>query len=218
MLPIIAAYTSFLAATATAHSWLECTNYDATPVGNQEYWNASACSGFARCGGRQRSEGFGVDTGFDFRPVLQRKSCQCTRDARGAYTESAPMATYTPGQKVCLAYPAKNHVAAACTNEYIPDTGVRIYRTQLGNSTDPALHAWPVEYPHLNGAHHQGVIDYKGFQHCPKFCDNMGRALCSLCFNLEKDIAPGVYTFQWEWAFNSANDLYSTCWEARVAA
>ncbi|EQC39033.1 hypothetical protein SDRG_03985 [Saprolegnia diclina VS20] len=218
------ALLSLFAATATAHSWLECTDYDASTTANQEFWNPAACTGYARCGSRQKAQGFGVDTGLDFRPLLQHKSCQCAKESAGAYTETAPMATYAPGQKVCVAYPAKNHVAAACTNAYIPDTGVRIFRTTSANASDPALHEWPIEYQHLNGAHQEGVIDYKGFQHCPKFCDekggirDQGRALCSLCFNLEKDIAPGVYSFQWQWNFNSVKDVYATCWEARVRA
>nr|AIG55383.1 secreted protein [Thraustotheca clavata] len=210
----------FFANAVHAHSWLECTNYDASSTSNQEYWSAAACTGYARCGSYQQSHGFGIDTGFDYRPLLHNKPCQCSKDSPNAYSASAPMATYVPGQKVCLAYPAKNHVAAPCTNQYIPDTGVRIFRTQhpASNLTgdDPALHSWPVEYKHLNGPHQNGVVDYKGFQHCPKFCEDKGRALCSMCFNLEKDIAPGVYTFQWEWDFNSANDVYTSCWEARV--
>ncbi|RHY27295.1 hypothetical protein DYB32_008787 [Aphanomyces invadans] len=132
------------------------------------------------------------------------------------------MAKYTPGQKVCLAYPPKNHVADVCTNEFIPDTGVRIFRSaawpvDATNVTDPELREWPVEYHHGNGAHVRGQVDYKGFQHCPRFCEDKGRALCTMCFQLEKDIAPGKYTFQWQWMFNSADDVYASCWEAIVA-
>merc|ERR1719203_1120893 len=29
-------------------------------------------------------------------------------------------------------------------------------------------------------------------------------------------MAPGIYTFQWHWAFNINTDVYSTCWEANV--
>jgi hypothetical protein len=132
------------------------------------------------------------------------------------YTEAAPMATYTPGQRVCLAYPSKNHVAAPCTNQYIPDTTTKISRTVVNPTSDPEFRKWPVQYEHLNGKHENGVIDYKGFQNCPKFCSNMDKSLCTMCFNLEKDLAPGKYTFQWEWNFNTADDAYSTCWEATV--
>ncbi|ETV77483.1 hypothetical protein H257_08894 [Aphanomyces astaci] len=220
MRPSTFSLLSVVSVVVLAHSWLECTNYDLQGPTNHLYWNKSACAGLARCGARQAQEGFGVDTGFDFRPEVAKRTCQCA--AAGAYdTPGARMATYTPGQKVCLAYPAKNHVADVCTNEYIPDTGVRIFRTQTWpstavNVTDPPLRQWPVEYAQANGAHVAGHVDYKGFQNCPKFCEDKGRALCTMCFQLEKDISPGKYTFQWQWMFNSINDVYGSCWEANV--
>ncbi|RHY32112.1 hypothetical protein DYB32_002859 [Aphanomyces invadans] len=143
-------------------------------------------------------------------------SCQCNRNAANAYTASTPKAKYTPGQRVCLAYPAKNHVAAPCTNEYIPDSGMRIYRSKKDETSDPALFEWPHEYTHLNGAHVNGVIDYKGFQNCPKFCENKDKALCTVCFDLEHDLADGAYTFHWEWSFNPGQDRYVSCWEVDV--
>ncbi|KAF0719875.1 Aste57867_736 [Aphanomyces stellatus] len=211
-----------IAPLVVGHSWLECTNYDVrSSSSNTLYWNASACSGHARCGGRQATEGFGVDTGFDFRPLLAGRPCQCAASSASAYGGAARMATYVKGQRVCVAYPAKNHVADVCTNAYIPDAGVRIFRTRAwptaADGVDPPLRQWPVEYTHANGRHDDGRVDYKGFQHCPKFCQDKGRALCSLCFQLEDDLAPGKYTFQWQWSFNSVDDLYATCWEAIVA-
>ncbi|CAM9667599.1 unnamed protein product, partial [Phaeothamnion confervicola] len=60
-------------------------------------------------------------------------------------------------------------------------------------------------------------MDYKGFQNCPDFCgaDGTGLATCSVCFDLEKDLKPGQYTFLWYWEFNGG-DPYTSCWEATV--
>ena len=62
------------------------------------------------------------------------------------------------------------------------------------------------------------MIDFKGFMNCPKFCEDTDKSLCTGTFSLGADVTPGVYTFQWYWAFNSEADLYATCWEAEVLA
>ena len=209
--------SAVLCSLASGHSWLECTNYKIDQPGDQEYWNAAKCSGFARCGTPQVSAGFGVDTGFDYRPRSGLDACQCSRSSSSAYSAQAPMATYHAGQRVCLAYPSKNHVAGS-QNQYIPDHGLRIYRTARDATTDPAFRQWPVEYQHLNGEHQNGVVDYKGFQNCPKFDENNDKSLCTVCFHLENHIQPGQYSFYWEWNFNGPDDSYASCWEAQVEA
>lgn len=198
----------FLLPVVKGHSWLECTDYE---VEDGEYYDPSKCHGIARCGERQQRSGFGVDTGFDFRPRVGTASCQCKRSV-----EEEVKTTYVPGQRVCVAYPPKNHVAAHCQNKYIPDAGISFFRSKVNAVEDPAFRKWPVEYPHGNGQHQNGQVDYKGFQNCPKFCENNDKALCTACFDLEKDIAPGNYTFHWEWNFNGPDDSYSSCWEAQV--
>lgn len=190
-----------------AHSWLECTDYRMDPnSADAKTWNPSVCHGRARCGGTQMNATFGQDTGFNEHSA----KCQCARDSP---KNDAPVAQYVPGQRVCLAYPPKNHVAAPCTNEFIPDAGVRIMRSGVNPTSDDALAS---EYAQGNGAHTFGQIDYKGFQNCPNFCDDKEGALCTMCFDLERDLAPGSYTFKWVWAFNGLDDVYTTCWEANV--
>ena len=197
------------------HSWLECTDYRIQTSADAETWDKALCHGYARCGSKQAKVAFGKDTGFDHNyPKNDDNACQCA--AGSSYDANAPMAQYTPGQRVCLAYPAKNHVAETCTNEYIPDNGVRIFRTNKNPTNDPELFKWPVEYQHLNGVHQDGQIDYKGFQNCPKFCDDPDKALCTLCFDLEPNLASGLYSFHFEWHFNSGVDYYTSCWEAQV--
>jgi len=201
-----------LTATVQAHSWLDCTNYQMFQGERVTKFDAAKCLGYARCGTTQAKAGFGMDTGFNHHD----KTCQCARNADNAYSTQAPMAQYRPGQRVCLAYPAKNHVAETCTNAYIPDNGVRILRSAGPVNMRDGTDSFSREYNHLNGKHTNGQIDYKGFQNCPDFCSNMDKAVCTMCFDLEADIAPGTYSFQWQWQFNTG-DFYSTCWEATIA-
>lgn len=205
-----------LASYTAAHSWIECSNYLINNGSDAEYYNKANCVGYPRCS-TLRNGVFGNEGSLNYQSV-NSNSCQCDRAAANAYTKDMPAARYTPGQKVCLAYPAKNHVAAPCTNQYIPDNGMTIYRSERNSDEDYPLQQWPVSYPNLNGAHQQGVIDYKGFQNCPKFCENMDKSLCTVCFNLEPDLAPGRYTFHWEWLFNVGQARYISCWEAVVGA
>src|SRR5690348_9450663 len=106
------------------HSWLECTDYQAKTLNDSNYYNPAVCEGYARCGDIQKAAGFGIDTGFNYHPTVN-KQCQCGKGAKS----NLKVAVYSPGERVCLAYPAKNHVAATCTNRYIPDNGVTIRRT-----------------------------------------------------------------------------------------
>ncbi|KDO21433.1 hypothetical protein SPRG_12440 [Saprolegnia parasitica CBS 223.65] len=165
-----------------AHSWIECSDYLMTSVEDRNYWDASKCYGYPRCSAA-RNGVFGNEGSLNYQSA-NGNSCQCAQGSNNAYTSTYPKATYVPGQRVCLAYPAKNHVADHCTNQYIPDNGMTIYRSTVGATVDPALGQWPVQYPNTtNGEHTNGVIDYKGFQNCPKFCENMPNAFCSLCFD-----------------------------------
>ncbi|CAK4069329.1 unnamed protein product [Aphanomyces euteiches] len=223
---------SAFAGVVHSHAWIDCSNYIIETGDDALHFKRANCIGFPRCAAERMSENshrftksvlgngvFGLDSGLAY--LQSVKGCQCDRSSSNAYTDATPMATYTPGQRVCLAYPAKNHVADVCTNQYIPDNGMKIYRSDEGATTDPDLHKWPHEIPHLNGVHTDGQIDYKGFQNCPAFCENNGtnmdKALCTVCFDLEPDLALGSYTFHWEWQFNEGQ-WYVSCWEANVVA
>jgi len=57
-----------------------------------------------------------------------------------------------------------------------------------------------------------------GFQNAPAFCEDTDKALGTYSFNVPTDFATGEYTFVWLWAFNGAQDYYSTCFEVEVVA
>ena len=197
----------------TAHSWVGCSDYKINTQYDKEYYNHTNCEGYPRCAWNslldQEKSGFGADSDMQF--TRDPNACQCYKDNAKAYTKEAPMAHYDAGQTVCLAYPAKGHVADIChTNVFIPDTGVVISISKLANTE-----TYDIDIPHQNGKHQKGQSDYKGYQNCPKFCENADRALCTMCFKLDDNIDPGTYSLRWKWEFNPG-EFYVTCWEASI--
>jgi len=115
----------------------------------------------------------------------------------------------------------KNHVAADCTNPFIPDAFLKLYMAPHNGATDPdqdTFREMQVPASFSDDPHVSGVVDYKGFQNCPRFCENTDKSLCTGTFSIPEGTPEGTYTFQWYWAFNSEADLYSTCYEAAVVA
>jgi len=113
---------------------------------------------------------------------------------------------------VRLAWPSKNHVAASCTNPFIPDTSLELFVAPQSASPTftQAVQASFSDDPHVNS-----VIDFKGFQNCPRFCDGTDKALCTGTFTVP-DLTDGVYSFQWRWVFNAGTAPYVSCFEARI--
>jgi hypothetical protein len=201
-----------------AHSWLECTDYNINSEDDKLYWDKNKCNGYPRGFTYQYEVNFGVDTGFEVNYDMhggqqgRHNNGGCYPNLENTYNDKIKISKYNAGQVICLAYPSKNHVAEVCTNQYIPDTGTKIYRGTIISSNEFTIDK---EYQHLNGEHIKGQIDYKGFQHCPKFCENMDKSLCTMCFKLEDDILEGRYTFKWAWEFNPG-EFYYSCWDANI--
>jgi len=211
----------FLLAGVYSHSWLHCTKYE----GDLEVFQPEQCLGNPRPLGGNRNvndNGFGQDIGMDFRPAGGGARCQGNAQAGLAsnYGGPANLVTYKAGQTYTLAWPPKNHVAAECTNGNIPDTFLRLYMTPYdetaGDPDQDTFKAGQVKASFSDDPHVRGQMDMKGFQNCPRFCDDTDKSLCTGTFTIGADVPPGVYTFQWYWAFNSEADLYATCWEATV--
>ena len=206
-----------------SHSWITCTDYKLpknyptvlTNNINNKFNNNSLNYNLNQCSGHPRNyqlqfnsdknRGFGFDSGYNFRS----QECKYSYDSN-YYTPEIKMAEYTQGSQVCLTYPSKNHIASDCTNKYIVDNGVKIFRSKNKISDD-----FSTEIKHLNSKHQEGTIDYLGFQNCPGFCNNPDKTVCYICFNLEDNIEPGIYSFKWIWQFNP-NEYYSSCWDAQI--
>lgn len=193
---------------ASAHSWVHCTDYR----GDTAIYEPDECFGNPRpIDGRVPGmTPFGVDTGFNQQPGATK--CHSSEATHPSY----PMATYQRGQPITLAWPAKNHVAAPCTNAWIPDTSLELFyapftSTEADNEWTQVTAASFTENPHEGGD-----MDFQGFQNCPDFCNNMDKALCTGSF-VVPPLDDGTYTFQWRWEFNADTPEYVTCFEAQVS-
>lgn len=204
---------SLLAAAAftgltSGHSWLHCSDYRGDLVNYED----DKCVGNPRpLGGvvpQQRA--FGADFGFNQQPG--DTACHSTEESLPTF----PMATYQRGQNVTLAWPTKNHVAAECTNPFIPDTSLELFVQPKNGADDP--NAWQqVRATFSDDPHVNGQTDFKGFQKCPDFCNNLDKALCTGSFIVPSTMTDGTYTFQWRWVFNQGSPAYVTCYDAQVA-
>jgi len=209
---------SFFILGAYSHSWLHCTNY----VGDLETFEPDNCLGNPRplaSGSNVNDASFGQDIGMNYQPGANR--CQGTVSNGLAANYPNGIQTYETGKTYTLAWPPKNHVAAECTNPFIPDALMKLYMAPHNGATDPdqdTFREMQVPASFSDDPHVSGVIDFKGFQNCPRFCENTDKALCTGTFTIPEGTPEGTYTFQWYWGFNSEADLYSTCYEAAVVA
>lgn len=193
-----------------AHSWLQCADYSEE---NGRTWDAKKCRAYPRdYVNKFQWAGYtwGADVGMNYQPQ-EGQACQ----SGNAYSTAYPAAKYQVGQKVCLAWPPKNHVAASCDNQNIPDSGTWVYRSGLNPTSDPSLSAFRSNLVHDFGKNTQAGAGV-GFQNCPEFCSNRDKALCTNCFTIPSNLQNGKYTFMWLWAFNGPADLYSTCFDVEI--
>jgi len=104
------------------HSWIHCTDYR----GDTANYETGQCFGHPRPknGNYPDAVAFGQDSGHD----TQGSVCQSSDTNNAQF----PAATYKRGQTVTLAWPSKNHVAAECTNPFIPDTSTQLFAGRSG--------------------------------------------------------------------------------------
>ncbi|KAG2389410.1 hypothetical protein C9374_013970 [Naegleria lovaniensis] len=207
-----------LVSVVLAHSWIDCTDYTEK---NGAYYSSSKCRARPRNWAAHAAinSAFGGDTGCNH----QSETCKyilSNSNYASFYTSSFPMATYRPGQEVCLAWPAKNHVAASCTNPYIPDTSNKIYISSVNPTNDPSTNNWQLLVDWGNNVAPATLENGggKAYQNCPKFCENMDKALCTGCFTIPANLPEGRYAFQWRWVFNAGSAPYTSCWDAQVSS
>lgn len=101
-------------------------------------------------------------------------------------------------------------MAATCTNAFIPDNLNKIFISPINPTAEPS--SW-TEFANF-GTNTPGKMlgetgGGRGFQNCPKFCENMDKSLCTGCFTIPNNFPTGRYVFQWRWVFNSGETAYT---------
>lgn len=207
------AWLLLLITSVRAHSWVSCADYD--PSASTSAFQSSACRGFSRGSPQFFTPLFGQDRGFNYQPGSNDPVCIVDFD-RNSYSSAYPAPQYKPGSKIRVVWPAKNHVADRCTNQWIPDTTFQLWMNcdDFGTKRNPSLRTF------LQTA--QLVIDWKrdgnakGFQNCPKFCDNPDKAVCHQDFTMPAGLDKKRCLFVWYWVFNQGTTPYTACWDINV--
>jgi hypothetical protein len=210
-----------------AHSWHVCNAYTIVPTSTSDNTNfqESACVGWARnyswAAAIFPNNLFSGDSGYQVVPGNTLPPCKVTRTPNTPvsdyYSARFPMANYTIGSKYMVLWPAKNHGSGA----NIPDNNVQLYAV-CDTTSDPANVAAYKTAANL-------VIDWKanngtGFKNCPAADSgvNGDGAQCFQYFTVSSSFfskyAGKTCTFIWHWEFNSASDLYTSCFDANILA
>ena len=173
----------------SAHSWLHCIDYR----GSLKEFENDKCFAWPRL---MKAGPFGVDQGMNYRP---------SNDIACKSSNAEPH-LFKPGQVIRLTWPAKNHVAASCTNPYIPKGNLGVYQHRVQNWND-------VERPWKDWVADENRIATLTFQNCPYFCDNMDKAICAGNLTLPKE--SGKYKMNWIWMFNTG-EWYTHCFDVEI--
>jgi len=185
-----------------SHSWIHCVDYDIDASLKVDQIRSSFCSAWAR--GIDKNAIFGQDYGFNYQPKEQ----QVCRDPY----DVSRVISLKIGQKIRILWPAKNHVAASCTNPYIKDQSLRLYAYPVQDlkESDPSWSVWRKDQ-YL-------VYDFslgKGFQNCPDFCPTTDRVPCFGDVVIPENITKGWNKFLWAWNFNPG-EWYTTCFDTYI--
>lgn len=196
---------------------MHCADYTED---NGRVYNTTNCRGWPRDFNQYFEPGyiFAQDLQYYvYQPVILSRSPCLTNLTSVSYNSQYPMASYNPGQEVCLAWPAKNHVASVCKNDTTnADHGVKIWRSVVN----------PTGIPTQADFHNNLVYDFGanvgtegvGFQNCPNFCKYSDGAVCTGCFTVPANITLGKYTFLWEWAQGCDTCWFTTCFDVNIVA
>ncbi len=204
-----------LLASASAHSWLDCMDYDCPGAGanaGPQQPGACTCKGYARNWNNvMAGVPFAGDRGRDNRPG-PNLVCDAGKEPNpgagtgtpaGMYNAQYPMATLTQGQTVRWRWPAKNHANT-------PNAGnVEVYIASQPNAGDV--------FPPGPGNPY-AVMSYSSDNgDCLGINQDTDTADCQGTWTLGTDVAPGRYTIMWWWEFNPG-EFYNSCADVNIAA
>ncbi|NBP59331.1 hypothetical protein EBU71_22805, partial [bacterium] len=168
----------------SAHSWVHCVDYDSTASLLSGSIQNSRCRSFPR--GVPSTALFGEDRGYNYQPV---RDIACRNKFSGSFS------TFFRGRTIRLLWPAKNHIAARCTNPFIKDQSLRLYLYRVSNlnQTDPSFSNWrSSDYLFFDFER-----DGQGFQNCPDACPTVDRLPCYGDVYLPLSLPTGYYKALW---------------------
>lgn len=201
----------FFLHTVASHSWLACVDYNSSLPLNE--YNEHNCRAFARDFNHYRSDSFGLDRGYNYRLLPTDPVCKTDYKAESSYNGLYPAPVYTQGEKIRLLWPAKNHVKASCTNQWIPDTQLKLYWMPKHFGLNPTLATVLQDGMVVWDFQSHGTA--KGFQQCIDFCTNPDKAICYGDWVFPYEHLPGKGLLVWFWEFNP-KEYYSTCVDVTI--
>lgn len=173
------------------HSWIHCIDY----TGSLQSIDNTKCKSWPR---GMTEVPFGLDQGMNYQPTNDH-ACKNT------FTKAIE---YSPGKKIQIIWPAKNHKADTCTNPYIPKGSLGIYVQSVDSWNQPDL-------SFSNWYTNQYKYTTLEFQNCPYFCENMDKSACA--GNLTLPSQKGKYKMIWIWMFNPGQ-FYTHCFDIEIIA
>jgi hypothetical protein len=180
---------------------LHCVDYDKGASLLAGQIRNSNCNAFPR--GVPNTATFGEDRGYNYQPI-SNNACR---------SGFANIVRYQRGRSYRLLWPAKNHVAAPCTNPNINDQSLKLYLYPVSHfqSSDPSFTTWT--------SSRYLFFDFKkdgdGFQNCPDACPVVDRLPCYGDLFIPNSLPTGNYKALWVWIFNP-NERFTHCFDIEV--
>ena len=192
----------YLISYAFAHSWVHCVDYDSTASLLAGTIQNTKCRSFPR--GVPNTAIFGEDRGYNYQPIRDKA---CRSSFSGSFS------SFSKGRTIRLLWPAKNHVAASCTNPYIKDQSLKLYLFPVNklDQPDPTFSTWRTpKYLFFDFEK-----DGQGFQNCPDACPVIDRLPCYGDIYFPSSLATGYYKALWVWNFNP-NEWFTSCFDIEI--
>ena len=186
-----------------SHSWLFCIDYDKTVSLNTGTISNRFCREYPR--GIPNNTIFGEDKGYNYQPI---SNIACSTRFNGKN-----IIKMEKGKNYRFLWPAKNHVAAPCTNPYVRDVSLNLYLYPVTSLTsqDPYFSSW-VKNTYL---FYNFKSNGKGFQNCPDFCPSTDRVPCFGDVPIPTNYKSGYYKGIWVWNFNP-NEFFTHCMDIQI--
>ncbi|KAG0302257.1 hypothetical protein BGZ98_007658 [Dissophora globulifera] len=249
-----AVIVALMTSTSEAHSWIDCTDWRITNKKTPWAANSGHCVAWGRqfpmktdkkSGKQTVTAPFGkLDSADPNRHYQQNPkdftSCSDRKHGREPGADESRknpitssygnkfgvMATATPGQEICLRWPAKNHAVSSETKmahrsfvfwDPKPVTAGTKDPTEkqfYGKNSDAYTKANNGGQPQTSGNPY--FIKELAYNDCSVIKGNTDLTPCGGCFNVPKTAKAGsIYMFHWRWQLNP-NEFYTSCWDIKI--